>query len=112
MALTIGCEVTEVRRARVHLGSDHDLHLVDDGLSVVALRVAARGLHVARIKIGRVDLPRGYLGRRIWFCWATESPALGVPSMRAVVLIRLVGVALDFEVLLKASLCLEQPLGA
>jgi hypothetical protein len=80
------------------------LLLVHDGLGVVALGVAARGLHVARIKIGRVDLPGGYLGWLIWLCWATESPALRVPSVRAVVLIGLVRGPLDREVLLKASL--------
>jgi len=80
--------------------------LVHNCLGVLALGVAARGLHVAGVKVGRVDLSRGELGRLIWLCRATEPPALGVAPVRAVVLIGLVGVALDLEVLLKPSLCL------
>jgi hypothetical protein len=68
-------QVPEVRGACAHLGGEHDLLLVHDGLGVVALRVAARGLHVARVRIGRVDLPRGDLGRLIWLRWATEPSA-------------------------------------
>ena len=105
-------QVTEVRGARGHLGGEHDLLLVHDRLSVIALRVAARGLHVARVKIGRVDLPGGYLGRLEWLRWVAEPSALFVASVRAVVLIRLVRGPFDREVLLEASLCLEQPLGA
>src|SRR5271155_2921344 len=70
-------EMTEVRGARGHLGGEHDLLVVHDGLSVVTLGVAARGLHVAGVKIGRVDLPGGYLRRLERFRWGAGAPGPG-----------------------------------
>jgi len=56
-------EVPEVPRVDRDLCGDHDLLLVDRGLGVIALEVAARGLQQPRVGIGQVHLALRNLGR-------------------------------------------------
>src|SRR5215210_4990179 len=83
--------------------------LVDDGLGVVALRVASRRLDVARVEVGRVDLPGRRVGRLVGVRTGAEAPAVARHRSRAMLLIGLVGLALDRQVLRQPPLSLEQP---
>src|SRR5664279_1144303 len=91
------------------LGRDHDLLLVDCGLGVVALDVAARGLQKPRVGIGQVYLPLRNLGRCVWSWRSPESLSVACAPVDPVGLIGSVCARLHPQLLLQAALCLFQP---
>ena len=96
-----------------HLGRDHDLVLVGDGLRVVALQepAAARALDDVRVRIGDVDLA---LRRRRWRVGvrraAEAAPVLHAPG--PVVLVGAVGAHLGPQLFIQAPLGFLEALAA
>ena len=68
-------EMSEVWRVGIDLRGDHDLVLVDDGLGVVALDVAARCLEVLGVRVGHVHLPGRGRGRLVGLGASCDSSA-------------------------------------
>jgi hypothetical protein len=90
----------------VDLGGDDDLILGGDRLGVVALHPTARRLDVARVQVGEVDLA---LRRRRWCVGLgravrAQPAAVAHPPVAAVILVGLVGPALDPVLFFQAAL--------
>ena len=107
-------ELAEVGRGDVHLGGDDDLFLGRDRLGVVALHPSARCLDVARVGVGEVDLALRLLGRLIGLgrTVRAQPAAVAHPPVPSVVLVGLIGAALDLVVFFETALGLFETLGA
>src|SRR5215207_9366285 len=108
----IGCRLAVSSGFGADLGGEHDLAFADDGLGVVALHPTARGLEVARVGVGDVDLARRLRAERIGLDVVARAdhpprPVAGDPG-------RMPGgmlgddVAFECPVLFQPSLALDQ----
>jgi len=98
--LTIASKCPKSEESPFTSAADHDLALVRGRLRVIALHVSARRLHIARVRIGHVDLSRRRVRWLIRIRWATEAPPVLHHPARAIGLIGSVRGALDSEPLL------------
>jgi hypothetical protein len=105
-------EVPEVRRVDRDFRGDHDLPLVRRRLRVVALHPPARGLDVARVGIGQVDLARRRVRWLIGLRWPAEAAPVLHHATRPVGLVFGVRSPLDGEVLFEPALGFNEALGA
>ena len=104
-------EVAEVRRGDGDLGGDDDLILGRHRLGVVALHPAARGLDVARVQVAEIDLARRRRRRLERLRRAAEASAVLHRAARPVVLVGLVGLALDPVLFFQPAPGLPEPVG-
>ena len=106
-------QVPEVRRDGHHLGGDHDLVLVGDGLRVVALQkpAAARALDDVRVRVGEVDLALRCRGGRVRVRRSAEAAPVFHPP-RPVALVGAVRAHLGPQLLIEAPLGFLETLAA
>src|SRR6202035_2120806 len=91
------------------VGQD-DVLLVDRGLGVVALHVAAERFHHPGVRIGHVDLALGRGRGLIRLRWSAQPPAKLVPVLSPVLLIGLIAAVLGGQVLLQTVARIDQSL--